>query len=81
MPVRRVDLGPVGRVVKENVRECRVKRGLTQAQLAEKADLPTQSITEIENGARRVTVDDLVSICGALRVTPNRLLGIKGGVR
>jgi transcriptional regulator with XRE-family HTH domain len=58
-----------------NIRECRVKRGLTQAQLADKAELPTQSITEIENGARRVNVDDLMAICRALRVTPARLLG------
>lgn len=75
MPVRRVTLGKTGEVVKANIRECRVKRNLTQNELALKAELPTQSITEIENGARRVHVDDLVAIADALRVSTGRLLG------
>lgn len=77
MPVRRVALGPTGELVKANIRECRVKRNLTQAELAEKAGLPSQSITEIENGARRVNVDDLVAISSALRVSNARLIGEK----
>lgn len=75
MPIRRVTLGRTGEVVKANIRECRVKRNLTQNELALKAELPTQSITEIENGARRVNVDDLVAIADALRVSTGRLLG------
>lgn len=75
MPIRRVTLGKTGEVVKANIRECRVKRNLTQNELALKAELPTQSITEIENGARRVNVDDLVAIADALRVSTGRLLG------
>lgn len=77
MPVRRVVLGETGDLVRENIREIRLARELTQAQLAELAQLPTQSITEIENGARRVNVDDLVAICRALKVRPARLLGTK----
>lgn len=77
MPVRRVELGEVGQLVRINIRDLRLKRDLTQAQLATMADLPTQSITEIENGARRVNVDDLVAICKALKVRPARLLGTK----
>lgn len=77
MPVRRVELGPIGETVKDNIRECRLKRELTQSQLAAMASLPTQAITEIENGARRVNVDDLVAISQALKVTPARLLGTK----
>jgi transcriptional regulator with XRE-family HTH domain len=77
MPVRRVALGATGELVKANIRECRMKRELTQAELADKAGLPSQSITEIENGARRVNVDDLVAISSALRVSNARLLGEK----
>lgn len=77
MPVRRVALGPVGETVRNNIRECRIKRDLTQTELAVKAELPTQSITEIENGARRVNVDDLVAISSALRVSVARLIGQK----
>jgi transcriptional regulator with XRE-family HTH domain len=77
MPVRRVSLGSTGELVKANIRECRIKRELTQAELAEAAGLPSQSITEIENGARRVNVDDLVAISSALGVSNARLLGQK----
>lgn len=76
-PSRRVALGATGELVRENIRYCRTKREMTQAQLAGLAQLPTQAITEIENGARRVNVDDLVSIARALRVTTARLLGTK----
>ena len=77
MPVRRVALGPVGELTRANIRDCRLKRELTQVELAEKSDLPGQAITEIENGARRVNVDDLVAISSALRVSVFRLLGQK----
>jgi len=77
MPVRRVALGEVGELVRANIRECRLKREMTQTELAVAADLPTQSITEIENGARRVNVDDLVAISTALRVSNARLIGKK----
>lgn len=74
MPVRRVELGPVGRAVKDNIREYRTKRELTQTELATRAGIPNQAITEIENGARRVNVDDLVLIAKALNVRVDKLL-------
>jgi len=74
MPVRRVTLGPTGETVRRQIRELRLNRELTQAQLAELAGLPGQAITEIENGARRVNVDDLVAIASALKVAPARIL-------
>jgi transcriptional regulator with XRE-family HTH domain len=76
-PSRRVALGETGELVRTNIRYCRQKREMTQAELAIAAELPTQAITEIENGARRVNVDDLVSIARALRVSNARLLGAK----
>lgn len=74
MPVRRVELGPVGNTTKDNIRALRTKRSMTQAELANAAGLPSQAITEIENGARRVNVDDLVAIASALKVKVERLL-------
>ena len=74
MPVRRVELGPIGEVVKANIRDIRIERDLTQVQLATLSGLPAQAITEIENGARRVTADDLVGVAAALKVSTTRLL-------
>lgn len=77
MPVRRVELGPVGRTVKENIRVLRMNAHLTQGELAALAGLPAQSVTEIENGARRVNVDDLVLLSNALQVSVLEILGQK----
>ena len=77
MPVRRVALGPVGEMVRTNLRSLRLIKGFTQAELANMAGLPAQSITEIENGARRVDVDDLVAIAHALAVPIHKILGEK----
>lgn len=76
-PSRRVALGETGETVRANIRECRLKRDMTQAELATIAGLPTQAITEIENGARRVHVDDLTAIAASLRVSCARLLGVR----
>lgn len=52
-------------------------RGLTQAQLAEKAGLPSTSISHFENleGTRKPSFDNLRRIAIALDVTTDYLLG------
>lgn len=44
------------------IRELREKEGLTQEQLAKKANLPRTTITKIESGNRNVTIDTLMTI-------------------
>jgi transcriptional regulator with XRE-family HTH domain len=78
-PKRRVQLGATGEQVRANVRRLRERLGLSQAQLARQTSgtsrpLASTAINEIENGARRVDVDDLVSLAVALGVNPNALL-------
>lgn len=78
-PKRRVQLGATGEQVRANVRRLRERRGVSQAQLARQtADtsrpLASTAINEIENGARRVDVDDLLTLAVALGVNPNALL-------
>jgi transcriptional regulator with XRE-family HTH domain len=76
---RRVHLGATGEQVRSNIRRLRERGGLSQAQLARLTTSTTRplasvAINEIENGARRVDVDDLVSLAAALGVNPNALL-------
>lgn len=62
----------------ERLRDAREKlRGLTQAQLAEKAGLPTTSISHFENpeGTRKPSFDNLRRLANALEVTTDYLLG------
>ena len=78
-PKRRVQLGATGEQVRSNVRRLRERLGLSQSQLARltaenSRPLASTAINEIENGARRVDVDDLMALTGALGVNPNAVL-------
>ena len=78
-PPRRVRMSATGRQVRENVGRIRKGRGMTQvdlaaALLATDRPLGVSAINEIENGARRVDVDDLTALAVALGVNPNALL-------
>lgn len=56
------------------VRQERLKLNLTQEQLAEKVDLSTSYIGQIERGERNISLDTLVVICKSLGVTIDYLL-------
>ena len=60
----------------KRIREARHGCGLTQAALAEKADVSTSFIGHIERGSRVVSLDTFVKICTALKVSPNALLDV-----
>jgi transcriptional regulator with XRE-family HTH domain len=80
MATRRVELGPVGQTVRAKVAAARKRRGLTLRDLAEKVQaagrpMAHNTISEIERGARRVDVDDLVTLAKALGVSTSHLLG------
>lgn len=48
------------------LREKREKLGLTQAKLAEIANLPRTTITKVESGARNTTLQTLMSMATAM---------------
>lgn len=79
MATRRVEIGPTGETVRANLKEVRKLRGLTLRDLSEKmpADRPMahNTISEIERGARRVDVDDLMALAKALKISTSYLLG------
>ena len=78
MATRRVETGPTGETVRTNIANVRRERQLT---LRELSDLLAQggrpmahnTLSEIERGARRIDVDDLMAIAIALDVAPNVL--------
>jgi transcriptional regulator with XRE-family HTH domain len=80
MATRRVEIGPTGETVRTNLKEVRKLRGLTLRDLSEKlsdTDHPMahNTISEIERGARRVDVDDLMALAKALKISTSYLLG------
>lgn len=79
MATRRVELDATGETVRRNIASLRDYRRLTLRQFA--AELSTSArplsyttLSQIENGARRVDVDDLVVLAQALGVSPATLL-------
>lgn len=56
------------RILGENVRASRKRAGLSQEKLAEKADLNTTYISDVERGEENISVDALVRIATALKV-------------
>lgn len=72
-------LGPTGRQVQGQIKRIREARGLSYRQLSDLLTemgrpIPTLGLSRIEKGERRVDVDDLVALAGALRVNPSALL-------
>lgn len=72
-------LGSSGETVRQNIRRVRDQRGMSQNDLSARMrqlgrPIPPLGIHRIENGDRRVDVDDLVAIAVALEVSPTTFL-------
>ncbi|WP_201408327.1 helix-turn-helix domain-containing protein [Mycobacterium paraintracellulare] len=79
MPAKRNPLGPTGETVRENVIALRERKNLSYAQLSRKLKaagraIPELGLRRIEDGERRVDVDDLMALAEALEVWPIALL-------
>lgn len=81
MPVagKRLELGLTGQVVGKNVTRLRKGAGLNYSGLSQRLadrdrDIPPLAIRRIEDGDRRVDVDDLVALAAALNVSPATLM-------
>ena len=48
--------------------------GLTQAEVAEKAEVSDRTYADIERGSVSMLIDSLLKICAALRITPDDIL-------
>ena len=61
-------------IIGNNLYKVRKAKGLTQAEVAEKADLSDRTYADIERGSVTMRVDSLLKICTALNITPNDIL-------
>jgi XRE family transcriptional regulator, regulator of sulfur utilization len=62
------------RFLADNLRQLRTARGLTQAKVAESADLPRPTYANLETGAANPTLAVLVRVAAALGVSLEELL-------
>ena len=65
------------KLVGENVRRIRLKKGLTQEQFADLSGFSQQYVSSLENGKRNPTIITLFEIASALGVTHLELLRTK----
>jgi len=66
---------PPSEIFPERLRAAREYRGLTQGQLAERAELQPSAISHFETGARKPSFDNLRLLADTLDVTTDYLLG------
>lgn len=62
------------KILGENIHSLRIKQQLTQEQLAELCDLHRTYIGAMERGDRNVSLNNIVKVAQALKVTPSELL-------
>jgi transcriptional regulator with XRE-family HTH domain len=79
MPTRRVEKAQTAETVRANIKRLRKTQGLTLRDLSDRLEqlvrpMGHNTISEIERGARRVDVDDLMAFAAALGVSPITLL-------
>ncbi len=58
----------------ERIRQQRVLAKMTQEKLAEKAGISLSFLGHIERGNRKASLETIVGICNALKVSPGLLL-------
>ena len=65
-----MDVSKVG----QRIKEIRMKRGLTQDELAEKANISTTHVSVIERAVKIPQLDTFAAICTALNVSADEIL-------
>ena len=58
----------------QRIRKHRERSRLSQEQLAERADVSSQTISTAEKGKKRLRVENIIKICEVLEISPDYLL-------
>jgi transcriptional regulator with XRE-family HTH domain len=65
--------------VRHRLRQLRTERGLTLADVARSAGLDVSTLSRLESGKRRLALDHIPALAGALGVSSDELLGTPPG--
>ena len=58
----------------KKLKELRERQGLTQEQLAERAGLSKNYVSDCERGTRNISLENIIALCRALKIKPGTLL-------
>lgn len=61
-------------MIGEAIKALRIKKGISQKELAQKSNLHQCQISKIENGSRKITVQEIALIAKALEIKITELL-------
>lgn len=64
-------------IIADNIRKERKRLGMTQTELAERADISIDTIKSVENGRRAMSLDTYLNIVQALETSPMFLMGME----
>ncbi len=78
MSVSAMDTKSVDRYIGSRIREERIKRGMSQAELAHLIGVTYQQAHKYERGVNRTAASRLVQIAAVLGVEPSELLPVTG---
>jgi transcriptional regulator with XRE-family HTH domain len=67
-------MATLGAIVARNVRAERARRGWKQSELGELLGWAVSTVSAVENGQRRLAVDDLPELCRAFGIPLTKLL-------
>ena len=73
--VRPAGTDSIDQRVRRRLRDLRAERGLTLAQVAERANLDVSTLSRLESGKRRLTLEHLPGLAAALGVSIDELIG------
>jgi transcriptional regulator with XRE-family HTH domain len=62
----------------DRIRRLREQAGMSQEELANRLGVARPTVSQMENGQRKVSADDLTKLCSILQVPADVLLGIQG---
>ncbi|MET9695328.1 helix-turn-helix transcriptional regulator [Streptomyces sp. NPDC006529] len=74
MPTVTHDHGELDSLVRKRIRALRVAQGWSLAELAARAHISQSTLSRIENGGRRLALDQLVTLARALDTTLDQLV-------
>ena len=57
--------GQIYEIIADNIRKERRRLGMTQAELAERADISLDTIKSVENGRRAMSLDTYLNVVNA----------------
>jgi transcriptional regulator with XRE-family HTH domain len=75
IPANLTSREPIDARVRRRLRELRTQQGLTLAQVAARAAIDVSTLSRLESGKRRLALDHVPALAGALGVTADDLLG------